>query len=156
MSITVFTLVHTLSTLDWSRWLLLCTVPNVQNHILPYFKILYNTSKKHSQLRTILISSYQHSCHDPACLQSVVIWLGRDSAKELLQPSPLVLCSNAVDGGWFRFSKKWMGVGIERSFMFGRYVKGSRFADSSRIVWWNKVRRGQQRTSSCTRSVNPQ
>ncbi|KAL7379160.1 hypothetical protein ABVT39_023738 [Epinephelus coioides] len=66
----------------------------------------------------------------------------------------LVCCSNAVEtGARFVFPEE-QGEIEPLLFMFGRYVTGSWFADSSRIVRRNKVKRGRQSSTSPARSVN--
>lgn len=99
---------------------------------------------------------YQYSCHDPACLLACLrglVWWSwpKTDPPTRSEPDPSLCCSNAVDwGGRFRFpNQKGRGGGRVEAllFIFGRYVTGSRFADSSRIVQRTKVGRGWQSTS---------
>lgn len=68
------------------------------------------------------------------------------------ETNPLVLCSNAVDRSRFGFPKGAQGEIEPLLLMFGRYVTGSCFADSSRILQRNKVKRGRQGTSLLSRA----
>lgn len=89
-----------------------------------------------------------------ACLRGLVWWSWpRTDPPTRSEPDPSLCCSNAVDwggGGGLDFQMKKEGGGgrVEALlFIFGRYVTGSRFADSSRIVQRTKVGRGWQSTS---------